>query len=425
MADLSPIEKETIIEVISIALGASAGALANLLKQKVTVTTPEVRVVEKAEVGKDLSPRCLLVKTRYLSGLRGSQCLLIKEEDAAVIASLIMKTYQQDELGQQPEMQLSAIAEAMNQMMGLSAITMAELFHRPISVDSPEVIPCDLSQREALFNKMELEEETAVEISFRVEIADILDSTIFLVASLAWAKELVAFMLSGQPESPETFTSSPPVEGEVEPPAEGEREGNPAGTGPEKSGERPQPEEQEGAVPEQPVNRGPEPPLGQEEQESPAGREEEREAPEGGPDFDGKLILPVISEEELAAAGGIKVSGTVAGGPAGQEEVQEEIQEEQVVIRPVHQEEHFQIEQLELVKDIPVTVTAVFARKKVPLGTLLTMKRGGLLELERHVGEPVEIMVKDKVVARGEVVMVNEYFGVRITSLEEQSHRPF
>ena len=72
---------------------------------------------------------------------------------------------------------------------------------------------------------------------------------------------------------------------------------------------------------------------------------------------------------------------------------------------------------LDLILDIPLTVAVELGRSKILINDLLQLGQGSVIELTKLVGEPLEVLVNNKLVARGEVVVVNEKFGVRLTDI--------
>jgi len=72
---------------------------------------------------------------------------------------------------------------------------------------------------------------------------------------------------------------------------------------------------------------------------------------------------------------------------------------------------------LDLILDIPLTVTVELGRSKLLINDLLQLGQGSVVELTKLVGEPLEVLVNNKLVARGEVVVVNDKFGVRLTDI--------
>lgn len=78
---------------------------------------------------------------------------------------------------------------------------------------------------------------------------------------------------------------------------------------------------------------------------------------------------------------------------------------------------------LDLILDIPLRVTVELGRTKMMVSDLLNLGQGSVIELAKLAGEPMEVLVNDKLVARGEAVVVNEKFGVRLTDIISQAER--
>jgi len=324
MIELNNEEKDAIGEVGNISMGAASTALSAILDKKVNITTPQVSVVTVNDIKKAYPVPCVHVEVEYLSGLQGKNVLLLKEEDALLIASVMMGglNVQSSSLG---EMELSAVREAMNQMMGFVATTMSEMFKRQIDISPPRVELRNLFEEDANLDSLEGNEQV-VQIQFTVSVEDVLNSILVQIIPVQFAKEMVRFLFaSGGALDEETAREMPP--GSVTRVA--------------------------GKAKEQPPSR-----LLQDE--------------------------AVEQEWEQAAAW------------AGAD-----------------------LQKLALVKDIPVNITVILGQVRLPLGKLFALGKGGLIDLDRYNGEPVEILANGRLVARGEVVCVNGQIGTKITSMGE------
>lgn len=78
---------------------------------------------------------------------------------------------------------------------------------------------------------------------------------------------------------------------------------------------------------------------------------------------------------------------------------------------------------LSLILDIPLRVTVELGRTKMPVSELLNLTQGSVVELSKLAGEPMEVLVNDKLIAKGEAVVVNEKFGVRLTDIISPTER--
>ena len=329
MEPLSHMEKETIAEVGNISLGAAASALSAILNRRVYITTPRLEMRAVNQVKESYPVPCLLVEVKYLSGLQGSNILLIKQEDALVIAGLMLgSSPEQQSLG---EMELSAIQEAMNQMMGYMATAMSEMFGQVVEISPPELTICDLADEELNFLD---ESSPVVELAFTIQVEDFIDSKLIQVIPYDFAKKMTEFLLSGG-EVPleESLPKALSVEKAVEEPVE------------------------------EPVEEA--------------------------------AALPQADAQEPS---------TASRYPAAFNEAE-----------PDSEPKVNSWEKLELVRGIPLEVTVILGKTRVPLGELLALNRGGIIALNQAADNPVEIQINNKPVARGEIVLVDEQLGVRIT----------
>ena len=333
MEPLSHMEKETIAEVGNISLGAAASALSAILNRRVYITTPRLEMRAVNQVKESYPVPCLLVEVKYLSGLQGSNILLIKQEDALVIAGLMLgSSPEQQSLG---EMELSAIQEAMNQMMGYMATAMSEMFGQVVEISPPELTICDLADEEL---KLLDESSPVVELAFTIQVEDFIDSKLIQVIPYDFAKKMTEFLLSG---------GEVPLEESLPKALSGEK-----------------------AV-EEPVEESVEEPV------------EEAAA------------LSQADAQEPSTAGRY---------PAAFNEAE-----------PDSEPEVNSWEKLELVRGIPLEVTVILGKTRMPLGELFALNRGGIIALNQAADNPVEIQINNKPVARGEIVLVDEQLGVRIT----------
>lgn len=324
---LTDLERDTLAEVGNIAMGSAATALSTLLNRRVWITVPNVRVTDMQEVVEQFPVPCVIVRVEYVKGLEGINLMIIKEQDAAVIASLMM-----GESGENPpetldELALSAVAEAMNQMMGSSATAMGQMFGEVIEISPP------LTQYEKVESSQELSAvgSPLVQVSFRMEIEDLVDSELVQLIEYDFAKQMVQRLI---PQ-------------EVEP------------TG----------------IMEQPT-------------EALAGKE-----------------APV----EASAVSGVGGTGEVS-------DLQTEAVRswEPASLSPPSELHNVNID---LIKNIPVRIRAVLGRTKLPIENVLRLTNGSIIELDTLEGEPIEVLANDTLIARGEVVVVGEQFGIRITEI--------
>ncbi len=344
---LSELEKDTIAEVGNISLGSSATALSTLLSKVVEITTPQLEILKIKDLQQKYPLPCLLVEVDYIAGLEGSNVLLIKEKDCLVIAALMMGEDPSEKKGPLSEIEQSAVQEAMNQMMGSMATSMAELFMRPIDISPPRVKMIDLAEDEPMLYNLDPEEEV-VQVEFSVRVEDLIDSVMIQIIPVSFARKMAGYLLYGE------STDSPPTEVEV--PSE-DYSAETAATS-EVAAEEKSPEIVfEPRIEEPAPPRAPEP--------------EKPRRPEPAPPRALDRSAPPVDMQKL-----------------------------------------------DMVRDIPMDITVVLGKARVPLGMLFALDKGGIVDLDCSADDPVELFANDKLLAKGEVVLVNDQLGVRITEIQ-------
>jgi len=316
-------EKDALGEIANIAMGSAATTLSTLLNHRVNITSPQVGVTSQRVLMQEFTVPHLLIEVRFTEGLQGDNLLVIKTRDAAVIADLMMGNDGSSPVEELTEMEISATAEAMNQMMGAAATAMSTIFGRTVSISPPKVRM--LSSEDDLSAEVG---EPVVVIRFRMTVDGILDTEIMEILSIPTAREEAAFLLGGM----ENLFAG-------------------------------------GAA---------------------AGRAASAPAGEGAPAPGAASAVSGAAPVGLSAAAGLS--------PAEQEKLQ-------------------------MLLDIPLKVTVVLGRTRRPIKEVLGLTPGAVVELSTMVDEPVEILVNGVPVAHGEVVVVNENFGVRITSIISPQER--
>ncbi len=200
MEELTLLEIDTIGEVGNISLGASATALSTILDRSVEITTPRLEVVSLDAIRMEYPHPCLVVDVKYIVGLEGSNLLIIKERDAIIIAAIMMGESFEGKEGPLNEIEQSAVQEAMNQMMGAMATSMAELFQRPIDISPPQVKICNLAGDSNLFADYK-EDQQFVRVEFSMKVEDIIDSVMVQVIPVEFARNMAAHLLGGYSET--------------------------------------------------------------------------------------------------------------------------------------------------------------------------------------------------------------------------------
>ena len=133
----SKMEIDAIGEILNISLGASATAVSTMLNARVDITTPIVNVVSKDEFEMDPVDPAVGVEITYVAGLEGENVMLLKRHDVKVIVEMVMGMEIADEDFELDEINISAVCEVMNQMMGASATALSEFLGRMVNISTP------------------------------------------------------------------------------------------------------------------------------------------------------------------------------------------------------------------------------------------------------------------------------------------------
>ncbi len=366
-AGLSSQEIDALGEIGNISMGTSATTLFTLLGQKVMITTPMVTITNWEELSSEYPLPFVAVKVEYTHGLIGSNLLIMKDHDVKVITDLMMGGDGSNVAGDLSDLHLSAISEAMNQMVGSSSTSMSSMFDKRIDISPPKAFTMKFGDGQTL---LEFEgEQQIVKIAFKMIIGNLIDSEIMQLLPISFAKSLVDNLLNMDSGS---GTYSVP---EARKPAK-----------PEAS--RPQPQPQPIQQP-QPQNIRPQAPMQQ--QETIYGQDYGYDQPVYAPD-------PRQHRE-----------------PVNVQPAQfQSFDENRILIERKN---------ISLIMDVPLQVTVELGRTQKMIKDILEFGPGSIIELDKLAGEPVDIMVNGKAIAKGEVVVIDESFGVRITDIIHPSKR--
>lgn len=195
---LDSFAQDALGEVGNISFGSSATALSALLGQKVDITTPSISMINRNKLEEEFPHPYVAVQVEYTIGLTGMNLLVIKQSDAAIIADLMLGG---DGLNPKPdlgEIQLSAVQEAMNQMMGSAATSMSTVFNKKVDISPPTIDLMNISQDEGRDNIPE--DDLLVKVSFRLRIGNLIDSNLMQLLPLKFSQNIVKSLL-GETES--------------------------------------------------------------------------------------------------------------------------------------------------------------------------------------------------------------------------------
>lgn len=366
--DLTDIEKDAIGEVANISMGTSATTLFSLVNRKVNITTPIVEMCTWQDVLNAYERPCVFIQIKYTVGLNGTNILVLKEQDVKVITDLMMGGDGTNIDGELSELHLSAISEAMNQMMGSSSTSLSSMLGKTIDISPPEASLVDLHSKEPRELSPFLEDRF-VKISFRMQIDDLVDSTLMQLYPLDFAKSVY-----------ETFMAQ--QMGGISEPA-------PAPA--------PAPTPSPAPVP------APMPDMGMQQQMG---------MPQGGMDMGMQQGGYGYPPQMGMPQGGYGMPPQMGYGMPNVN-----IQPAQFQNFAQGQGEMVSAESIGLIRDVPLEVTVELGRTSKSISDILEFAPGTIIELDKIAGEPIDVLVNGKFVAKGEVVVIEESFGVRIMEI--------
>ena len=352
---LSDIEKDALGEIGNISMGSAATTLSTLLGHKVSITTPSVSVAPMNVIQQHYPLPYLVVEVAYTVGIDGNNVFAIQATDAAVIADLMMGGDGTNPDSELTELHMSAVGEAMNQMMGAVATSLSSMFHKKIDISPPKVNLVDFGSEEVITD-MAKSNEPVVRAAFRMEVDGLIDSEIMQMLTIKVAKEMVEALMN---EEAEEIPPPPPPAKSTPAPAQ------PAPA--------PAPPPQQQAPPPQ------------------------QNYPPQGYGYGGSNMQPnVVTNMPVSPAQFMPLS-----------------------MEPVQINER----NIGLILDVPLQVTVELGRTKKTIKEILDLATGSIVELDKLAGEPVEIQVNGHFLAKGEVVVIDENFGVRITEIASPAER--
>lgn len=398
---LSEVEKDAIGEVANISMGSSATTLYSLVNRKVNITTPVVTLARWKSLLDEYERPCVFIQIKYTHGLDGTNILVLKERDVRVITDLMMggDGNASDE-GEITELHLSAISEAMNQMMGSSATSLSTMLGTMIDISPPNADLLDLAEYTDGSELSPFLGGTFVKVRFSMQIGDLVDSNIMQLYPIEFAKRIVDTFIGAQMGGAEATPESTPEPVQPQPqPQMGMQQD--MGMNP-----------QMGMAPQMDMNSqmGMNPQMGM--------------APQMGMNPQMGMAPQMGMNPQMGMAPQMGMNPQMMNmnaygyNPYGQMPMQN------VSVQPA-QFQNFSAdlsavtgkENIGLIMDVPLEVTVELGRTTKSISDILDFAPGTIIELNRIAGEPIDVLVNGKFVAKGEVVVIEECFGIKVTEI--------
>lgn len=367
-------QKDALGELGNISFGSAATSLSTLLAQRVDITTPTVNVIHSSDVQNAFPKPYVMVTVKFTEGLKGFNAFAIEMNDAKIIADLMLGGDGTNVSGELNELHLSAVGEAMNQMMGGASTSMSQIFGRTVNISPPMVKVVDLSATNAL--ELGLKGWIA-NVEFRLKVGTLIDSQIMQLLPAEFAIEMLeALGINGSNPTPKTPDSIEAVSPAMSNPPQGVKMNH------------------EHMPPEAKLDLRPEVVS---EQSRHIKHEPQQQIQSTAPvlqGFQSQQVqhMPVQHPEFADFSHDVQVSGMLP-------------------------------RNLTLLLDVPLNVTVELGRARKAIRDILDLTPGAILELDKLAGEPVDILVNNKRIAIGEVVVIDENFGVRVTDIVSPNER--
>lgn len=333
---LSPEETDAIGEISNISMGTCATTLSALVNQKVDISTPKVSVISWDQLVNSYDRPCIFIQIYYKEGLDGNNILILRENDVKIISDLMMGGDGTNTAGELSELHLSAISEAMNQMMGSASTSISSMLETKVDISPPAATQIDLNSVADAGAIASFLQGEFVKVSFKMEIGDMVNSELMQLYPIEFAKSMYRkFVHEEDAPAPTPAPTPQPVVAPVQP---------------------------------QPVMQ-PQPMMQQ---------------------------MPVMMQPPV-----------------------QDVNVSQAQFQPFvnMQSPLLQQENIDLLLDVPLEVTVELGKTSKSIKEILDFAPGTVVELNRLAGEPIDVLVNGKYVAKGEVVVIGEAFGIRITDV--------
>lgn len=395
--ELTDLEKDLLGEVGNISMGTAATALSAVVGNPVNITTPTITISTLNELRRGFVTPNIVLDVQFVSGIAGGNLFVINIADSAVIANLMMGG---DGKVEPPialsELEISAVQEAMNQMIGSAATSMATMFSREVNISPPISSVCDENTKE-ISSDINPDEEI-VNISFRMTIGDLVDSNIVQILPIATAKKIVSIMMgTEETETPSAVSSAAPEIAATE--------------------EYVAPKEpvMEPTMSAQPMdyNNGNQNYGGYENHGYDNRGYDNRNYDNYGINNQGNYGQPPMNGYN----NGMNNQGFNGG-------YEEPVNVKQASFKQLEEVRMPNMpNNIDLILDVPLELSVELGRTKKNIREILDLSKGSLIELNKLAEEPVDIYVNGKKIAYGEVVVVDENFGVKITEIASGEER--
>ncbi|MDF2820715.1 MAG: fliY [Clostridiales bacterium] len=374
---LTPEEIDATGEVSNISMGSAATTLFQLVNKLVTITTPTITITRWSDFTQEYNKPCVIVQIVYKEGISGSNIIVFQENDVRVITDLMMGGDGLNPPEDLTDIHMSAISEAMNQMMGSAATAMSQMLSKRIDISPPEANLIDMQDGTMEMSTLDqFLQDDFVKVEFDMVVGDLIHSKIMQLFPINFAKDIFR-LFSTVKEEPDTKQKN---------------------TVPKKEPVKAKPEQVQNQLPPQQVGNqqmGYQMPPQQMGYQMPPQQMGYQMPPQ-------QMGYPM---QDMSMMGqNVNAYRDVNAQPAQFQAFS--------MVDMIQQKEN-----IDLIMDVPLEVTVELGKTHKSIKEILEFSPGTIIELDRLAGEPIDVMVNGKLIAKGEVVVIDENFGIRITDI--------
>lgn len=329
-SEMDDTAKDVLGEVGNISMSNAATALSKLLNRQVNITTPQVELTTVKDLSESFITPYVLLQIQFEEGFDGANALMMRIHDAAVIANILMGGTGENASEELGEIEISAVSEVMNQMMGSASTALSTMFSKRVNISPPVISVVETSEE---IHIKGMGEDEIVKIAFRLTVEGLIDSELMQIYSVNTSEQIIGEML------------------------------NPLGAEPEPVMELdPEPEPEYEVLYEEPIDE---------------------------PEMDDEIIdVRKPKFGQLSQKEGIRGKSNI-----------------------------------DMIMDVPLELSVILGHSKRSIKEILSLEPGSIVELNEYVEEPLDIYVNGKQIAKGEVVVIDEKFGIRITQILNAKER--
>lgn len=358
---LTPDEKDAVGEISNISMGTAATTLSTLVNNKVVITTPVVSYSTWESLSHEFGKPCVFIQISYKEGLDGNNILILKESDVKIITDLMMGGDGTNVDGELSELHLSAIGEAMNQMMGSASTSLSSMLEKKVDISPPVASIVDLNSTVDEEVISDFLKQPFVKVAFKMVIGDLVDSQIMQLYPFDFARDLYKkFSESGSNSEPQQVGMVQEPTPQVQPTIQQTATANPM--------------------------------MGGQQMMS-----QSMSGYGNVPMYQGQIpnmqSVPTMPMQDVnVQPAQFQAFNNISAQIPGQENI-------------------------DLIMDVPLEVTVELGRTNKSIKEILDFAPGTIIELNKLAGEPIDVLVNGKFVAKGEVVVIEECFGIRVTEI--------